>query len=88
DVRVLVDGHNTSSFAANTGKKGLISRGKQPIGKVLTQAVRFGDGYQCAFGKLNAMISEMEAMGDQEEVYDSLMCLRDDKRAENHKIIA
>ncbi|GJV80608.1 hypothetical protein Tco_1516478 [Tanacetum coccineum] len=38
--------------------------------------------------QLNAMISKMEAMGDQEEVYDSLMCLRDDKRAKNHKIIA
>nr|GEX59211.1 hypothetical protein [Tanacetum cinerariifolium] len=33
--------------------------------------------------QLNAMIAEMEAMEDQKEVYDSLMCLREDKRGEN-----
>ncbi|GKB64259.1 hypothetical protein Tco_0920445 [Tanacetum coccineum] len=38
--------------------------------------------------RLNAMISEMKAMDDQEEVYDSLMCLRDDKRAEHDKLMA
>nr|GEX92860.1 hypothetical protein [Tanacetum cinerariifolium] len=37
--------------------------------------------------KINAMIAEMEAMADQDEVYDSLMCLRDDKRAENNKLM-
>nr|GFA37766.1 hypothetical protein [Tanacetum cinerariifolium] len=38
--------------------------------------------------QLNAIISEMEAMDDQEEVYDSLMCLRYDKRAEHDKLMA
>lgn len=37
----------------NSGKKGLISRGKQSIGKALTQAVRFGGGYRYASGKVN-----------------------------------
>ncbi|GKB66644.1 hypothetical protein Tco_0928056 [Tanacetum coccineum] len=37
--------------------------------------------------KINAMIAEMEAMPDQDEVYDSLMCLRDDRRAENNKLM-
>ncbi|GKC79239.1 hypothetical protein Tco_1130013 [Tanacetum coccineum] len=37
--------------------------------------------------KINAMITEMEAMPDQDEVYDSLMCLRDDRRAENNKLM-
>ncbi|GJS63767.1 hypothetical protein Tco_0678331 [Tanacetum coccineum] len=37
--------------------------------------------------KLNAMIVEMEAMEDQDEVYDTLMCLRDDRRGENSKLI-
>nr|GEU86491.1 hypothetical protein [Tanacetum cinerariifolium] len=38
--------------------------------------------------QLNAMNSKMEAMDDQKEVYDSLMCWRDDKRAENYKLMA
>ncbi|GJZ25903.1 hypothetical protein Tco_0570156 [Tanacetum coccineum] len=29
--------------------------------------------------QLNAMIAEMEAIKDQEEVYDSLICLKDDR---------
>ncbi|GJQ94207.1 hypothetical protein Tco_0005346 [Tanacetum coccineum] len=37
--------------------------------------------------QLNVMISEMEAMEDQDEVYDSLMCLRDDKRAKNENLM-
>nr|GFA32360.1 hypothetical protein [Tanacetum cinerariifolium]GFB40488.1 hypothetical protein [Tanacetum cinerariifolium] len=41
--------------------------------------------------KLNAMIAKMEATDDPtdvyEDVYDSLMCLRDDKRAENDKLM-
>ncbi|GJS04494.1 hypothetical protein Tco_0321002 [Tanacetum coccineum] len=36
---------------------------------------------------LNAMISDMEAMDNQMEVYDSLMCLRESKRAENNKLL-
>ncbi|GKE69419.1 hypothetical protein Tco_1527491 [Tanacetum coccineum] len=45
--------------------------------------------------QLNAMIAEMEAIKDQEEVYDSLICLKDDrwcriftkgqKRSQNNK---
>nr|GEY21771.1 hypothetical protein [Tanacetum cinerariifolium] len=31
--------------------------------------------------------SEMEAMNDQEEMYDSLMCVRDSKRIETHKLM-
>ncbi|GKC65971.1 hypothetical protein Tco_1098569 [Tanacetum coccineum] len=37
--------------------------------------------------QLNAMISKMEAMDDQEEVYNSLFCLRESKRAKNNKVI-
>lgn len=38
----------------NSGKKGLFSRGKQSIGKVLTQAARYGGGYRNhASGKVN-----------------------------------
>ncbi|GKC75642.1 hypothetical protein Tco_1126416, partial [Tanacetum coccineum] len=33
-------------------------------------------------------ISDMEAMDDQEEVYDNLVSLRDDKRAEHDKLMA
>ncbi|GJY77161.1 hypothetical protein Tco_0482277 [Tanacetum coccineum] len=70
DVRVLVDGPNTSSFTANTRKKGLISRGKQPIGKVLTQAVRFGGGYRCASGKGTW---QRTSVGNCVEVYKTIM---------------
>ncbi|GKA03555.1 hypothetical protein Tco_0676336 [Tanacetum coccineum] len=38
-------------------------------------------------GQLNALIAEMEAMEDQDEVYDSLMCLRHDRRDENNKLM-
>nr|GEV75231.1 hypothetical protein [Tanacetum cinerariifolium] len=38
--------------------------------------------------QLNSMIAEMEAIEDQEEVYDSLMCSRDGKRDENNKLMA
>ncbi|GKD16275.1 hypothetical protein Tco_1205433 [Tanacetum coccineum] len=37
--------------------------------------------------QLNAMIAVMEAMDDPDEVYDSLRCLREDRRAENDKLI-
>ncbi|GJT01085.1 hypothetical protein Tco_0822254 [Tanacetum coccineum] len=37
--------------------------------------------------QLNAMIIEMEAMDDPNEVYDSLKCLREDMLAENHKLM-
>nr|GEZ78622.1 hypothetical protein [Tanacetum cinerariifolium] len=36
--------------------------------------------------RLNAMISELEAMNDAGELFDSLMCLRDDKRVESEKL--
>nr|GEZ74299.1 hypothetical protein [Tanacetum cinerariifolium] len=36
--------------------------------------------------QLNAMISELEAMNDAGEIFDSLMCLRDDKRVESEKL--
>ncbi|GJZ79355.1 hypothetical protein Tco_0644192 [Tanacetum coccineum] len=52
-----------------TGKKGLISRGKQSIGKVLTQAVRFGGGYRCASGK----VLSLEGTKEGEEV--KCMCV-------------
>nr|GEW01963.1 hypothetical protein [Tanacetum cinerariifolium] len=38
-------------------------------------------------GQLNALIAEMKAIEDQGEVYDSLMCLRDDRRDENNKLM-
>ncbi|GJV80371.1 hypothetical protein Tco_1516241 [Tanacetum coccineum] len=38
--------------------------------------------------QLNDMIAEMEAMEDQEEVYDNFMCLKDGKRGENNKLMA
>ncbi|GJU73733.1 hypothetical protein Tco_1265138 [Tanacetum coccineum] len=37
--------------------------------------------------QMNAMIVEMEAMDDPDEVYDSLKCLREDLLAENDKLI-
>nr|GEV77634.1 hypothetical protein [Tanacetum cinerariifolium] len=37
--------------------------------------------------QLNVVIAEMEAMEDLDEVYDSLMSLRDTKRAENDKLM-
>ncbi|GKA99235.1 hypothetical protein Tco_0827172 [Tanacetum coccineum] len=37
--------------------------------------------------QLNAMIVEMEAMDDSDEVYDSLKCLREDMLAENDKLM-
>ncbi|GKA79507.1 heat stress transcription factor B-4-like protein [Tanacetum coccineum] len=37
--------------------------------------------------QLSAMIVEMEAMDDPDEVYDNLKCLRDDMLVENDKII-
>ncbi|GKC77487.1 hypothetical protein Tco_1128261 [Tanacetum coccineum] len=36
--------------------------------------------------QLNAMISELEAMNDAVELFDSLMSLRDDKRLESVKL--
>ncbi|GKC86605.1 hypothetical protein Tco_1147254 [Tanacetum coccineum] len=36
--------------------------------------------------QLNAMISELEAMNDAGELFDTLMSLRDDKRVESEKL--
>nr|GEU66376.1 hypothetical protein [Tanacetum cinerariifolium] len=37
--------------------------------------------------QLTALVAETEAMEDQEEVFDTLMCLRDDIRDENRKLL-
>ncbi|GKD49641.1 hypothetical protein Tco_1278617 [Tanacetum coccineum] len=37
--------------------------------------------------QLDAMISKLEAMNDAGELFDSLMCLRDDKRVESEKLL-
>nr|GEX71955.1 hypothetical protein [Tanacetum cinerariifolium] len=37
--------------------------------------------------QLTAMISELKAMNDAGELFDSLMCLRDDKRVESEKLL-
>ncbi|GJX30354.1 hypothetical protein Tco_0238433 [Tanacetum coccineum] len=37
--------------------------------------------------QLTALVAEIEAMDDQEEVFDTLMCLRDDIREENSKLL-
>ncbi|GKD43972.1 hypothetical protein Tco_1268617 [Tanacetum coccineum] len=37
--------------------------------------------------QLTALIAELEAMGDQDEVFDTFMCLRDDIRDENTKLM-
>ncbi|GJU62883.1 hypothetical protein Tco_1244718 [Tanacetum coccineum] len=37
--------------------------------------------------QLNAMIFELEAMNDARELFDSIMCLRDDKRVESEKLL-
>ncbi|GKE95704.1 hypothetical protein Tco_1580559 [Tanacetum coccineum] len=37
--------------------------------------------------QLNALIAELEALEDQREVYDMLMCFRDNRRGENTKLI-
>nr|GEU71473.1 hypothetical protein [Tanacetum cinerariifolium] len=36
--------------------------------------------------QLNALIAEMEALEDREEMFDTLMGLRDDRRVENTKL--
>ncbi|GKB53255.1 hypothetical protein Tco_0904008 [Tanacetum coccineum] len=38
--------------------------------------------------QLTALIAILEAMGDQDEVFDTLMCLRDDQQDENNRLIA
>ncbi|GJX79170.1 hypothetical protein Tco_0327319 [Tanacetum coccineum] len=38
-------------------------------------------------GQLNALIAELEALEDHGEVYDMLMCLKDDKVVENNKLV-
>ncbi|GKD24901.1 hypothetical protein Tco_1231115 [Tanacetum coccineum] len=38
-------------------------------------------------GQLNALITEMEALEDQGEMFDTLMDLRDDKEAANTKLL-
>ncbi|KAD7478447.1 hypothetical protein E3N88_01583 [Mikania micrantha] len=55
-----VDANKTDSSSANvlvkenSGKKGIFSRGKQSIGKALSQAARFGTGYRYhSSGKIN-----------------------------------
>nr|GEV07744.1 hypothetical protein [Tanacetum cinerariifolium] len=37
--------------------------------------------------QLTVLIAELEAMGDVDEVFDTLMCLRDDMRDENSKLM-
>ncbi|GKD50578.1 syntaxin-related protein KNOLLE, partial [Tanacetum coccineum] len=54
----------------NIGKKGLISRGKQPIGKVLTQTVRFGGGYRCASRKEHGKGKLLETVLEIQDHYD------------------
>nr|GEX76606.1 hypothetical protein [Tanacetum cinerariifolium] len=39
-----------------------------------------------SIAQLTALIAELEAMGDAYEVFDTLMCLRDDIRDENSKL--
>ncbi|GJU58867.1 hypothetical protein Tco_1236633 [Tanacetum coccineum] len=46
-----------------------------------------GENKTPKYMKVNAMIAEMEAMDDQEEYYDSLMCLRDSRRMGNDKLM-
>nr|GEY92022.1 hypothetical protein [Tanacetum cinerariifolium] len=36
--------------------------------------------------QLNGLIAEMEALEDQEEMFDTLIGLRDDRRVENTKL--
>ncbi|GKC18693.1 hypothetical protein Tco_1020843, partial [Tanacetum coccineum] len=44
--------------------------------------------YLICIAHLHVMIFEMEAMTDRLEVYDSLMCLKESKEAENSKVKA
>ncbi|GKE33955.1 hypothetical protein Tco_1453277 [Tanacetum coccineum] len=37
--------------------------------------------------QLNTLIAEIEAMGDADDVFDTLMCLKDDIRDENTKLV-
>nr|GEX52725.1 hypothetical protein [Tanacetum cinerariifolium] len=39
-----------------------------------------------SIAQLTALIANLEAMGDADEVFDTLMCLRDDIRDENSKM--
>lgn len=55
DNQSVADNRNdASSVKESSGKKSIFSRGKQSIGKALTQAARFGGGYRFhASGKVN-----------------------------------
>nr|GEY74166.1 retrovirus-related Pol polyprotein from transposon TNT 1-94 [Tanacetum cinerariifolium] len=57
---------------------------KQALGRVLHDKV---DIAKSALDQMNAMIAEMEAMGDPFEYADSLGCLRDSKRILGWKIM-
>ncbi|GJT35732.1 hypothetical protein Tco_0926151 [Tanacetum coccineum] len=57
-------------------------------GRAIDEIAEFsGEAETPKYMKVNAMIAEMEAMNDQKEYYDSLMCLRDNRRMGNDKFI-
>ncbi|GKB15652.1 hypothetical protein Tco_0849575 [Tanacetum coccineum] len=66
---------------ANSGASNAIARRFANLPRDQAQTAR------TCISQLNAMISEMKAMDNQEEVYDSLMCLVDSKRTENNKLM-
>ncbi|GKE43508.1 hypothetical protein Tco_1470792 [Tanacetum coccineum] len=60
----------------------LISEGRRFLERMCDEA----QSLRSFLDQLNAMIFELEAMNDAGELFDSLMCLRDDKRVESEKL--
>nr|GEX89692.1 hypothetical protein [Tanacetum cinerariifolium] len=61
--------------------------GNQVAKRVFDDLVDFSEAQTARnlIAQLNALIAEMEALGDQGEVFDTLMGLRDDRHVENTK---
>nr|GEX77543.1 hypothetical protein [Tanacetum cinerariifolium] len=60
-----------------------ITEERRFVNRMLDEA----QGVRNCIAQLNVVIAEIEAMEDLDEVYDSLMSLRDTKRAENNKLM-
>ncbi|GKC65198.1 hypothetical protein Tco_1097796 [Tanacetum coccineum] len=59
-----------------------ISEGRHFVKRMRDEA----ENSRSCLAQLNVMISELEAMNNARELFDTLMCLRDDKRLESDKL--
>ncbi|GJZ53519.1 hypothetical protein Tco_0608404 [Tanacetum coccineum] len=55
--------------------------------RVMDELIEFTQISRSCVAQLNVMISELEAMNDARELFDSLTSLRDDKRVESEKLL-